>query len=174
MSCDVFLNLDRGRHDTWQIPVRVASDVAPGTALQLSSTAVSKYSSLLVDPNKANNTRIGYAVQVSKRGSKPPISPVRPTSPSRPVPTHPSSGRPSVPRGTVTAPAQPRPSSTTSHTSAGKRIRNAARHAVGPVTIVAAAVIGLALLIYIWLIFVARRQRRLPLNYVPPQRNKRH
>jgi hypothetical protein len=185
MSCDVFLNLDRGRHDTWRIPVRVASDVVPGTALQLSTTAVSKYSSLLVDPNKANNTRIGYAVQVSKPSSKPPVHPssppahstsppARPSSPVAPSPTHPSSGRPSVPRGTVTAPAQPRPSSTTSHTSAGKRIRNAARDAVGPVTIVAAAVVGLALLIYIWLIFVARRQRRLPLNYVPPQRNKRH
>ena len=183
MSCDVILDLAQGRHDIWRIPVHVASDVAPGTALQLGTTAVSKYSSLLVDPNKANNTRISYAVHVSKRGSKPPVAPSRPThpsppahptSPARPAPTHPSSGRPSVPGGTVTAPAQPRPTSTTSHTSAGKRIRNAARDAVGPVTIVAAAIVGLALLIYISLILVARRQRRLPLNYVPPRQDKRH
>jgi len=178
LACDVFLNLDRGRHDIWRIPVRVASDVAPGTTLQLSTTAVSKYSTLLVDPTKANNTRISYAVHVSKRGSKPPVTPTHPSSthpsstpPSRPAPAHPSSGRPSVPGRTVSAPAQPR---TSSHTSAGKRIRNAARDAAGPATIVAAAVVGSALLIYISLIVVARRQRRLPLNYVPPQRNKRH
>jgi hypothetical protein len=179
MSCDVFMNVGRGQHYVWRIPVRVASDIAPGTALQLGTTAVSKYSSLLVDPNKANNTRIGYAVHVSKRGSKPPVKPTHPssppvkphpTSPSRPAPTHPSSGQPSVPGGTVSAPAQPR----TSHTSAGKRIRNAARDAVGPATIVAAAVVGLALLIYIWLVVVARRQRRLPLNYVPRRPDKRH
>jgi hypothetical protein len=42
------------------------------------------------------------------------------------------------------------------------------------VTIVAAAVVGLALLIVIALIFVARRQRRLPLNYVPPTRTRGH
>jgi hypothetical protein len=185
MSCDMFLDLAKGRHDIWRIPVRVASDVAPGTARQLSTTAVSKYSSLLVDPNKANNTRISYAVHVSKRGSKPPVTPTHPsspvkphptspsahpTSPSRAAPTHPSSGRPSVPGGTVPAPAQPR----TSHTSAGKQIRNGARDAVRPVTIAAAAVVGLALLIYVSLIVVARRQRRLPLDYVPPRQDKRH
>lgn len=185
MTCDLFVTLDQGRHDIWRIPVRVATGVAPGTALQFSASAVSKYSSLYVDPNKANNTQVRYTVHVSKRGSAPPpvtpsrpssptVRPSHPSSPVAPSPTRPSSSRPSVPGGTVTAPAQPRPTSTKSHTSAGKRIRNAARDAVGPVTIVAAVVVGLALLIVISLIFVARRQRRLPLNYVPPTRNRGH
>ena len=183
MTCDWFVEIDQSRHDTWRIPVRVASGVAPGTALRLDITAVGN--SLYTDPNKANNTHVGYTVHVSKRGSAPPpvtpsrpssptVRPSHPSSPVAPSPTRPSSGRPSVPGGTVTAPVQPRPTSTKSHTSAAKRIRNAARDAVGPVTIVAAAVVGLALLIVISLVFMARRQRRLPLNHVPPTRNKGH
>lgn len=172
MSCRWFVDIPRGSYNVWKIPVHVASGTAPGATLRLGVDAVGN--TLYTDPDTSNNTGIRYPVHVSKTGRTPPPSSVAPSSvaPS-------ASTAPSVPSSTATA-AQPpstrpaKPTSTKPHTSVGKRVNDAARDAVGPVIIVAAAVVGLVLLIVIALAVVARRQRRLPLNYVPPRRDRGH
>lgn len=112
--------------------------------------------SLYADSDTRNNRDIAYPVV----GGRPVAhGPGRPTAPSSPAPPSatPSS---SVPSSTVT----------TSHPPAGQRIGNAARDAVGPVSIVVGIVLGLALLIVIALALVARRQRKQPVSYIPPRR----
>lgn len=192
MRCESYVTVSVGRQVVWNVPVRVEAGTPPGTAETLSVSAVGN--SLYTDSNTGNNSHVAYSVVAGRPGgsapggpTSPSTSPTAPTSPGAPTspststspaaptsptarPSTPTVTRSSVPGGTVTAPT--RPTSTKSHTPAGTRIRNAARDAVAPVSIVVAIVLGLAVLIVIALAFVARRQRRLPLDYIPPRRGK--
>jgi hypothetical protein len=166
LTCQWFVDIYAARHDTWHLPVRVVAGTTPGTALRLNVTAVGN--SLYTDPNKANNSRVGLPVIASRGGKTPPTS--RPTvAASHPPSTPRTSASQPVPSRTESA---PRPTSTASHKPVGTRIRDNARKAVAPITIVLVAIVGLALLIVALLILVARRQRKLPLDYIPPPRHK--
>jgi hypothetical protein len=160
MSCTPFLYVSVGRQVVWRVPVRVAPGTSTNAALRLTVSAVG--STLYTDPDKTNNRNIGYPVLAGRPGPRPSTS------------AHPSTSPPSSPRTssvpTRTAGTTAAPSSTKSPTSTGKRIRNAARSAVGPVTIALSILVGVVLLIVLALVFVARRQRRAPLNYIPPPR----
>jgi len=169
LTCQWFVDIYTARHDTWHLPVRVVAGTTPGTAMSVRVTAVGN--SLYTDPNKANNSRVGLPVIASRGGKTPPTSPTSPPTVASHPPSTPRTS-PSQPIPSRTEPA-PRPTSTTSHKPVGTRIRDDARKAVAPVTIVLAAIVGLALLIVALLIQVARRQRKLPLNYIPPARTKK-
>ena len=178
MTCTWFVEIPASGQNVWHVPVRVAAAAAPGTALRLNVRAVGN--TTYTDPNTSNNLNVKYSVVARRAGTAPPRTTPPRTTPPRTTPprttpptTRPPSSTPSpVPTRTGVAPVQP--SSTKSPTSAGKRIRNAARDAVAPVTIGLIVLLGLVLLIVVTLVFVARRQRRLPLDYVPPRRDKSH
>lgn len=165
MRCESFVTVSVGRQVVWTVPVRVALGTPTGTSESLTVTAVGN--TLYTDPNTGNNRDIAYPVSVGRPGAH---GSGRPTEPSGPVASTP----PPSPTPTATPPSVPGRtvggSATKPHTPASKSIRNAARDALVRVSIVVAIVLGLALLIVIALAFVARQQRKQPLNYMPPPR----
>ena len=171
MRCESFVTVSVGRQVVWNVPVRVAVGTPPGSSETLTVTAVGN--TLYTDSNTHNNSDIAYPVVVGRPGAHGSVTPTtspstRPTSPVAPTSPTPTATPSSVPHGTVTS---ARTTSAKPHTPASKRIRNAARDAVGPVSIVVAIVVGLALLVVIALALVARRQRRHPIDYIPPRRH---
>ncbi len=163
MTCHANVSLHVDRHLLWRIPVRVAKD-APATApLELTVTADgnSNYS----DPHKANNTTIGFMVNPAASRATPAPTP-KPSPTSRP-PSSPHSSPTAQPTGSSAAPVGTAPA-----TQAAKKIQNTAQKALAPITIAICLLAVLAALMVGLLVLVARRQQRVPLDYIAPRRDK--
>ncbi len=179
MTCDGVVSLSVKKHLTWWIPVRVAADTPAKAPLHLTVSAVG--SSKYTDPEASNNTTVGFTVVAGPRGSRPVGSHPTTASPS----THPpSSAHSSHPASTSSHPGTSTPTGTqasgtqasgsASSSTGAKKIQGAADKALAPITIALWLLVGLVAIVIGALVFVARRQQQVPLDYIAPRRDKLH
>ncbi len=168
MTCTANVSLHVDRHLLWRVPVSVAKD-APATA-PLELTVTANGNSHYSDPHQANNTTIGFMVnpQAARATPAPSGSTPKPSSTSRP-PSSPHSSPTAQPTGSSAAPAGAAPT-----TEPAKKIENTAQKALAPITIAICLVAVLVALMVGVLVLVARRQQRVPLDYIAPRRDKLH